>query len=183
MSVRHAVLGLVIERPGYGYQLGQRLEERCGAWGWVRSGVYPALNSLEHDDYVRPRGEKGAARRGAPRVIYEATDRGVDFFEGWISGPSPPSPSRQELDLKLLFARPEDLPQMIDQTRVQEQQCITDLKALTSAMQIGSVERMSSWQEAGVVLQRDGEIMLLQARIEWLQDVRKTMWAFCGGRV
>ena len=28
MSAKYAILGLVIERPGYGYQLAQRLEER-----------------------------------------------------------------------------------------------------------------------------------------------------------
>jgi len=31
MSAKHAILGLVIERPGYGYQLAQRLEERFGS--------------------------------------------------------------------------------------------------------------------------------------------------------
>jgi hypothetical protein len=33
MSAKHAVLGLVIERPGYGYQLPQRRDERFGSSG------------------------------------------------------------------------------------------------------------------------------------------------------
>src|ERR1035441_9888450 len=106
MSARHAVLGLVIERPGYGYQLGQRLAERCGAWDWESSGVYGALNSLQRDGYVRSSTEKGtgATGRAAPRAIYEATGAGVDYFRAWIIAFSPPSPVRQELDLKILFS-------------------------------------------------------------------------------
>ena len=102
MSAKHAVLGLVIERPGYGYQLGQRLEERCGSWRWESSGVYSALDQLERDGHVLSDREKGSrgARRGAPRVIYEATPRGRDYFAEWVLAASPPRPARQELDLR-----------------------------------------------------------------------------------
>jgi DNA-binding PadR family transcriptional regulator len=177
MSARHAVLGLVIEQPGYGYQLACRLEERCGAWGWESSGVYSALNQLARDGHVRRRGEKGpgATGRGAPRVIYEATPLGEDFFRDWMVVSSPPSPFRQELDLKILFSGPEFLPRLIDQTWAQEQQCIDDLRALTSAMRASAPGRMPTWHEAAGVLQRDAEIKLLQVRIEWLQDASKVM--------
>jgi DNA-binding PadR family transcriptional regulator len=176
MSAKHAVLGLVIERPGYGYQLAQRLEERCGAWGWEPSGVYPALNQLESDKYVRSRGVKGsgATGRGAPRVVYESTPRGVEFFKAWVLESSPPSPYRQELDLKVLLSGPEFLPRLIDQTWAQERTCIDHLRALTSATPPLSPDGMS-WREAAVVLQRDAEMKQLQVRIEWLQDARQTM--------
>lgn len=176
MSAKHAVLGLVIERPGYGYQLAQRLEERCGAWGWEPSGVYSALDQLEGDQHVRRLRAKGSGTTGrrAPRVIYESTPRGVKFFEAWILEASAPSPFRQELDLKILFSGPEFLPRLVDQTWAQEQRCINDLRVLTSTTPSGPLDRMS-WREAAVVLQRDAEIKLLQVRIEWLQDARQTM--------
>ena len=177
MSAKHAVLGLVIERPGYGYQLAQRLEERFGAWGWQGSGVYGALDQLARDGYVRPLREKGsgATRRGAPRVIYESTPEGIDFFDDWISRSSAPSPFRQELDLKILFSGPELVPRLIDQTWAQEQTCIHDLRALTARTRTVAVHPRSSWREVSGVLQRDAEIKLLQVRIEWLQDARRAM--------
>ena len=58
MSAKHAVLGLVIEQPGYGYQLARRLEVRCGAWGWEPSGVYSALDSLSREGNVRSVGRR-----------------------------------------------------------------------------------------------------------------------------
>jgi DNA-binding PadR family transcriptional regulator len=177
MSAKHAVLGLVIEQPGYGYQLARRLEERCGAWGWEPSGVYSALDSLSREEHVRSDREKGSRMTGraAPRAIYEATPRGVDYFREWIMESSAPSPVRQELDLKILFSGPEFLPRLIDQTWAQEQMCIDDLKALTSAMQPSLASRRPTWREAAVILQRDAEIKLLQVRIEWLQNARKVM--------
>jgi DNA-binding PadR family transcriptional regulator len=179
MSVKHAVLGLVIERPGYGYQLARRLEERCGAWGWEPSGVYGALDQLERDEHVRSSVKKGsgATRRRAPRVVYESTPQGQDFFRDWIFESSAPSPARQELDLKILFSGPEFLPRLIDQTWAQEQRCIDDLRALTSTTHLSPQDRMPTWREAAVVLQRDAEIKLLQVRIEVLQDAREVMKA------
>jgi len=177
MSAKHAVLGLVIEQPGYGYQLARRLEERCAAWGWEPSGVYSALDSLAREGNVRSvRGKgSGATGRAAPRAIYEATEKGRDFFREWMFESSAPSPVRQELDLKILFSGPEYLPRLIEQTWAQEQRCIDDLRALTAAVQPMAAGRPVSWREAAGVLQRDAEIKLMQVRIEWLQDSRKVM--------
>src|SRR3954451_1405103 len=103
MSAKHAVLGLVIERPGYGYQLAQRLDERFGSSGFAPSGVYSALDQLSRDELVRSAGElgPGPARRAAPRTIYEATEEGVDHFESWMLDPSPTPPLRDELHMKI----------------------------------------------------------------------------------
>src|SRR4030081_2910204 len=102
MSAKYAVLGLVIERPGYGYQLAQRLEERFASSGFAPSGVYSALDQLSREALGRRRGEVGAAgggegggsrtRRAAPRTIYEATEQGIDHFEAWMLEASPAPP-------------------------------------------------------------------------------------------
>jgi DNA-binding PadR family transcriptional regulator len=177
MSAKHAVLGLVIERPGYGYELGGRLEERCGAWGWERTGVYAALDQLEREKNVRSVRRKGSGSTGraAPRAIYEATPTGRDFFRDWMFGSSALSPVRQELDLKMLFSAPEFLPRLIDQMWAQEQNCIDDLQALTSTAHAGVPDQSPTWREAAIVLQRDAETKLLQVRIECLQNARKVM--------
>jgi len=176
MSAKHAVLGLVIERPGYGYQLAQRLQERCGSWRWEPSGVYSALDQLERDEHVRGRGTGArSAGRGAPRVIYEATRKGEQFFLAWMLASSAPSPTRQELDLKILLSSSELLPRLIELTWAQEQHCIDELRALGRGVPAGAVDLSMSWEDAAVVLQRNGEIKLLQARVEWLQDARKVM--------
>src|SRR5580658_5223131 len=79
MSAKHAVLGLLIERPGYGYQLARRLDERFGSSAFAPSCVYSALDQLIRDELVRElrSTDPGPARRGGQRIVYEATARGV----------------------------------------------------------------------------------------------------------
>ena len=177
MSAKHAILGLVIERPGYGYQLAQRLEERCGAWGWQGTGVYNILDRLEREGHVRSRGQKrsGTTQRGPRRVIYEATPEGEGFFRDWVCEPTPPSPVRQELDLKILLSIPECVERLIDQTWAQEQQCVDDLRGLTRASQSAPLVATASWRETMALLQRDSEMKHLQVRVEWLQNVREVL--------
>lgn len=177
MSAKHAVLGLVIERPSYGYDLARRLQERCGAWGWERSGVYSALDQLAREGHVRSGKAKSpsVSGRSAPRAIYEPTPAGVDYFREWILSASAPSPVRQELDLKILFSGPEFLPRLIEQTWAQEQQCVDQLRLLTLAAPAPSTATMRTWREVAPALQREAEIKLLQVRVEWLQNARGVM--------
>ena len=62
LSAKYAVLGLVIERPGYGYQLAQRLQERFGSCAFAPSGVYSALDQLSREQLVSPGAGAQSAR-------------------------------------------------------------------------------------------------------------------------
>lgn len=176
MSAKHAVLGLVIERPGYGYQLAQRLEERFGASGFAPSGVYSALDQLTRDELVRCAGEMGAgpARRAAPRTIYEATPEGVDHFEGWMLASSPTPPLRDDLHMKIALCQPHNMPRLIDMVYGQELACLgrlRDLSRLAEDRAGGSRE----WAALMKVLARDAEVAFWNARIEWLQNAREML--------
>ena len=176
MSAKHAVLGLVIERPGYGYQLAQRLDERFGSSGFAPSGVYSALDQLSRDDLVRSAGEMGAgpARRAAPRTIYEATEEGVDHFEAWMLDPSPAPPLRDELHMKIALCRPRNLPRLIEMVAGQEQVCLgrlQDLKRLTQETAGASRD----WPALMRMLASEAEVAFWNSRIEWLQNARELL--------
>lgn len=189
MSAKYAVLGLVIERPGYGYQLAQRLEERFGSSCFAPSGVYSALDQLSRDELVRAAGElgPGPARRSAPRMIYEATERGVERFEAWILGSSPTPPLRDELHMKIAMCRPGNLPRLIDLVYGQELACIGRLRDLTQGSQSRGAEppagvanaqragESQDWSRLMRALTRDAEIALWKARIEWLQSAKELL--------
>ncbi len=175
MALKHAILGLVIERPGYGYEIAGRVSDRCEGWGWAPTGVYAALDGLVREGQIGVIGEKRRTDTGraAPRTIYEATPEGHDFFGDWVHERSPVSPHREELDLKIQLASPEHLPGLIAETLAQEQVLMGQVAALRRSRPPSGVE--SGWLEARALLQRNGEIKMRQCRIEWLQEVRRTM--------
>jgi DNA-binding PadR family transcriptional regulator len=174
MSAKYAILGLVIERPGYGYELAQRLEERFGSSSFAPSGVYSALDQLSRDELVRTAGglRPGPARRAAPRMIYEATDEGVRHFESWMLGSSPAPPLRDELHMKITLCRPRNLPRLIDMVYGQELVCLGRLRDLERASGAEGTGDRREWTRLMRVLSRDAEIASWKARIEWLHSAR-----------
>ncbi|MFZ1155715.1 MAG: PadR family transcriptional regulator [Solirubrobacteraceae bacterium] len=176
MSAKNAVLGLVIERPGYGYDLARRLEERFGSSGFAPTGVYSALDQLSAESLVRNAGARADAtnERAAPRTIYEATPKGVDYFEEWMLGCSSLAPVRDELYMKIALSRPHNLGRLIELAQTQEETCLTRLESLRQPA-TRSRGNPKAWSDVAVLLVRDAEIKQLQARVEWLQKARAIM--------
>jgi DNA-binding PadR family transcriptional regulator len=184
MSVKYAVLGLLTQRRGYGYDLVQRFEEQVGpAWQLNAGAIYVALDKLEQEGLVRPVPSPDGApptrrrtMRGAPRVTYEATREGVERFEDWMATGSSRSPMREELHLKLALSQPRNLTRLIELTYEQEQDC---LERLERCREPGGVEDLlesaQPWPAIASVMVRDAEIAQLQATVEWLRRVREAM--------
>jgi DNA-binding PadR family transcriptional regulator len=104
MALQHAVLALVHERRGYGYDLARRLEERIGpGWRLNASAVYPALDQLERAGLVSGSARERGSRR-SPRVVYTASAAADAVLERWWSTTvATPEPVRSELHLRLAF--------------------------------------------------------------------------------
>ena len=69
-DIRTAVLAILAEEPGHGYDVIQRLEEKTsGAWRPSPGSVYPTLQLLEDEGLAR------SAERNDKRV-YEITEQG-----------------------------------------------------------------------------------------------------------
>jgi DNA-binding PadR family transcriptional regulator len=74
-DVRAAILLLLEDEPRNGYQLMQELEERSdGSWRPSPGSIYPALQLLADEGFVR-----GEAREGS--TLYELTDAGRTHLE------------------------------------------------------------------------------------------------------
>ena len=174
MSVRQAVLGLVIERPGYGYELDARLTERIGSWRHSGTAVYPALRNLARDRSLRERVERPVHDRV---VWYEATDRGRAEFDAWMRTPPSLLPLRDDLHIKIALADGGDLAFLIQQTRAQEQLCLDRLGRLTDAGVEPSqlMDPDVPWRSIGHLWLRRTEVAHLTTTIESLQEARTLM--------
>jgi DNA-binding PadR family transcriptional regulator len=185
MSVKYAVLGLLAQRRGYGYDLVQRFEEQVGpAWQLNAGAIYVALDKLEQEGLVRPIASgaddapttRRRTTRGAPRVIYEATAQGLERFEDWMATGSSMSPLREELHLKLALSQPRNLPRLIELTYEQEQACLERLEQHLGGGPFDELLASSPpWSAVASVMVRDAEIAHLQATVEWLRRIREAM--------
>jgi DNA-binding PadR family transcriptional regulator len=172
MSFQNAVLGLLIERSGYGYELSQRMNARVAGLDVSESAVYPALVGLERKGWVRRRDSTARTSRG--RIWFDSTPAGREGFNAWMDQPSPPL--RGDLRWKIALASFEKLPALIEETRVEEQACLDRIELLT---QEGDAEPLidpiAEWAPTGRLLLQRTDVKELQAKIESLQEVRATM--------
>jgi DNA-binding PadR family transcriptional regulator len=111
-TVNWALLGLVIERPSYAYELAQRFERTYrGALSLSStSHVYTALTTLSERALVE---ELDGGREGRqPKPRYRATARGLESYADWLIEQVEEERRRQRLmvlALGTLKARPEAL--------------------------------------------------------------------------
>ena len=80
MSVRMVILGLLRERPLYGYELKQIIEEHMGDWTSIAFGsIYFALNKLTEEKFVEKAGVERKGNRPS-RCVYQITRAGRGEF-------------------------------------------------------------------------------------------------------
>lgn len=102
--VNWALLGLIIERPSYAYDLAQRFERRYGsALPLSNVGhVYTALGVLGERAFVE---EIPGTREGRqPRPRYRATDFGRTQYRQWLIGQAAEDRRRHQLFVLALAA-------------------------------------------------------------------------------
>lgn len=76
-----AILGLIVEKPRYGYEIEQVIEER-NMRDWTEIGfssIYHILGRLEKNNYLAARLEASEGR-GPARKVYEVTEDGLSAW-------------------------------------------------------------------------------------------------------
>lgn len=102
------LLGLVIDRPSYAYELVQRFQRLYGrAFPINDSQVYPGLAALQGQGLVEvDLSVPGSA--GQPKPHYKATAQGIASYEGWLVAQWEAEPYRQETLLRQLAVFADD---------------------------------------------------------------------------
>jgi DNA-binding PadR family transcriptional regulator len=80
MSTRLVILGLLRERPLYGYELKQIIEEHMGDWTNIAFGsIYFALGKLAEEGFIEQVAIEQEGRRPS-RSVYQITEAGQAEF-------------------------------------------------------------------------------------------------------
>lgn len=177
-SLKYVLLGMLSGGPAYGYELQRRIDERLPSFNCTAGAVYGALDRLEHEQMIRTTGVKETLRtvRGSPRVMYSATPLGLTELERWMHAPTPPQNSRDELFSKLVIARPQHVPRLLEMARILETQLRSDLGDLREAPAPAWTGRgRPPLQLVGAALARSAEARRLSAATESLQEIREAL--------
>ena len=102
MSVRHALLALLADKPQHGLSLKQQFELHTGEiWPLNVGQVYTTLRRLERDGLVEADAEGSDARQR----LYQLTATGRTELDRWLDETTyNPIPPRDELVIKVMVA-------------------------------------------------------------------------------
>jgi DNA-binding PadR family transcriptional regulator len=173
--VNWALLGLVIDRPSYAYELAQRFErtyEGALALSSV-SHVYVALGTLKDRDLVE---EIAGTRSGRqPKPHYRATEKGLSEFRDWLVEQLSEDRQRQKLfvlQLAALTRNPTMALEVIDRV---EASCLAE----ASRTPLGSGPSADGERAGQMVGRLIGEEsrLALGAKLSWIQYAREELHA------
>jgi DNA-binding PadR family transcriptional regulator len=169
-SVRGALLGLVLERPGQGGDLANRLRIRLGeTWRLDSNDVYRLLEGLEREGLIRSVAEPHPEPGRRPTVTYHPTDETACALTAWMETLFPREPVRLALQAKLAVARPEDAERMIEALTEHEENCLMLAQLVAPSFGEGS----RSWTALCLECTRDAAYSQLEAEVKWAARTRE----------
>lgn len=164
MSIKHGILALLRDQPGYGYQLRAAFEESTGSTWPVNIGqVYTTLGRLERDDLVA---KTGSDTEG--HVVYQITEAGRRELADWFARPiSQAERPRDELAMKLALAVTVpgvDVSALVQGQRAHAQSALQELTRL----KMRAAAPHLAWS-----LVLEAQIFQAEAEIRWLDEVEE----------
>ncbi len=167
MSVPHALLALLSEKPTYGLRLQSEFESRTGeVWPLNVGQVYTTLQRLERDGLV---GADSTAGRSQKQKQYRITPAGAHELAEWLR--TPPDlvpPPRDELVIKVLVALQVPGIDVHEILQVHRRHVIEAMQRYTR------IKAEAAEDDVPLALVADAELFRLEGIVRWLDaaDVR-----------
>jgi len=174
MSAKHALLGLLLQRSSYPYELGERLRERLGpAWAVNSGQLYQTIDRMELDGLIE-RVDTDAQGRDE-RHFFKVTAGGAEEFERWFAaGTRVTRLSRRPLTVKLTLAGPARLSDALAQIAAYELECaqrLTELSRLHESVAVGGPRVRAD--HVLLRLNLSADIFALEAELRWARHAHE----------
>ena len=172
-GVQHAVLGVVSRNPEgiHGYAVRRQGERLLGHFWRLNFGeVYRILDRLAADGLI----QQVAEANESGRKLYRITERGRQSLDDFVLSPQTdaPRPLRQELAVKLLFANPERLPELLKLVARQRDAYMQELHKLGTERR---KMRRAPFDAFVTHLLIDGAELSARAELAWLDEVARRL--------
>ncbi len=168
-SLRGALLGLLLERPGHSYELANRLLTRLGeTWRINPNDVYRLLKQLEDGGLASANEEPKRGNQRGTHSVYYPTELTAEALTRWMETLLPRGPVRVGLQAKLAVAREEDATRLLAALRQYERECLELLKLAPAAH-----KGQRSWKALFMDCTREAVDGQLRQEIAWSQRTRR----------
>jgi DNA-binding PadR family transcriptional regulator len=172
--LRGALLGLLLERPGHGGDLANRLSARLGeTWRVDTNDVYRLLEQLENTGLAESRDEPKRNNHRRTHLVYYPTDETPEALTLWMETLLPREPVRLGLQAKLSVARPQDAPRLLAALKAYERECL-----VLAHMVSPNDGPARSWTALCMDCTRDAVYAQLQIEIDWATRTRQRINEF-----
>jgi DNA-binding PadR family transcriptional regulator len=178
-QVACAVLGLVIEKPSHGYEIGQRFERRFGDFLSVgRSSIYAALGSLMDAELVEkmsPNSDTGVRRGAKAGASYRATADGARAYMAWLADRVRTDPQRVAMLGRMALACVHSVEAAMDFIARYEQECVREAQELARPTSgVSASDGLSAVLERLLVEERR---RMIDAQLAWITYARAELRA------
>lgn len=180
--VAFAVLGLVIEKPSYGYNIWKRFGPRFGFLATSTSPIYKALAGLTGAGLIEEMTgipSVGVARGAKAGPSYRATAPGVRAYRRRVAERIREDPRREETLGHMVLAGIDGVAAALDLLDRYEEQCLLKLQDMTPAA--GSWRALNDVSRLVERLITEGRRRAVDAELKWVDQARAELRAFAGG--
>lgn len=164
MSIRHAVLGLLAQRPRHGYELRAAFEAVVGGeenWDVKPAQIYTTLTRMENSGLVVEQSVEQDA--GPEKRIYAITSAGYQALQAWFTEGIEREHQRDEFFIKLMLALVSGAADPYQLIHIQRAQLYRELHAITAQR-----TRVDPSKELAQILLLEKAAMHLEADLRWL---------------
>lgn len=172
--LRGALLGLLLERPGHGGDLANRLSGRLGeTWRIDTNDVYRLLEQLERTGLVTSRDEPKRGNHKRTHLVYHPTEETSEALTMWMETLLPREPVRLGLQAKLSVAREQDAPRLLAALTAYERECL-----VLSHLVYQPNGETRTWPALCMDCTREGINAQLQTEVDWAARTRRRIGEF-----
>jgi DNA-binding PadR family transcriptional regulator len=172
--LRGALLGLLLERPGHGGDLANRLASRLGeTWRVDTNDVYRLLEQLESTGLAVSRDEPKRSNQMRTHLVYHPTDATSEALTLWMETLLPREPVRLGLLAKVSVARHQDAQRLLVALRAYERECL-----VLSHLVFPADSEARSWAALCMDCTRDAVHAHLQTEVSWAARTRGRIEGF-----
>ncbi len=167
MTVRHSLLGLLAQKPRYGYELRAAFTALAGGsenWDVTPAQIYTTLNRMRESGLVEIEDETDHTSN--EKRIFKITSSGLEELNRWFRTDIRDEPQQDAFYLKLMLSRDLDFVDTSRLIQIQRNGLYQDLHRITQSRQ-----KLDGKTELARIMIMDKAIMHLEADLRWLDMV------------